>query len=143
MFNASCGHIPSDSSTQAHSHLWYDHTGTQAHIQPDMTGYRTLKLEFLRLGFTFSKPSLKNLRSTWNPATRQAETEPQRLDFGPGNRASEARVATNAYCFKTGPTNWIVWFLWVFTHFQPFGYPLKKKWYYKLTKIVSFCLLNW
>ena len=57
--------------------------------------------------------------STWNPATRQAETEPQRLDFGPGNRASEARVATNAYCFKTGPTNWIVWFLWVFTHFHP------------------------
>ena len=48
-----------------------------------------LEIECLRLGFTFSKPSLRNSRSTWNLATRQAETEPQRLDFGPGNRASE------------------------------------------------------
>ena len=76
-----------------------------------------LEIEFLRLGFTFSKPSLRNTRSTWpdstwrvhveleSLATRQAETEPQRLDFGPVNRASEARVANNAYCFKTGPTN--------------------------------------
>ena len=43
--------------------------------------------------------------ATWNLATRDAETEPQRLDFGPLNRASEARVANNEYSFKTGSTN--------------------------------------
>ena len=56
-------------------------------------------------GTRVSETRVPRGQATWNPATRQAETEPQRLDFGPGNRASEARVATNAYCFKTGPTN--------------------------------------
>ena len=83
IFIASCGHIVSDSSTQAHSHLWYDHTGTQPHIQPDMIGNRPLKLEFLRLGFTFSKPSLKNSRSTWPNSTWlvHVELESLKLEF--------------------------------------------------------------
>ena len=58
--------------------------------------------------FYFSKPSLRHTRSTcadprgvstWIVPTSGKETEPQRLDFGPGNRASEARVANNIYSF--------------------------------------------
>ena len=67
-----------------------------------------LKLEFLRLGFTLVNrvSDTRDLRvqnprgvSTWIVPTSGKETEPQRLDFGPGNRASEARVANNIYSF--------------------------------------------
>ena len=55
---------------------WHDHTAT--HDQPDMTlgrGNRPLKLKSLRLGFTFSKPSLRDSRSTWQNSmwTRHVE----------------------------------------------------------------------
>ena len=48
------------------------------------------------------------------------QIEPQRLDFEAQNRASEARVASFAFTFKTASTNEIVSFLWVFTHFHLF-----------------------
>ena len=48
-----------------------------------MTGDRPLKLEFLRLGFTFSKPSLRNSRSTWPNSTWlvHMELESLKLEF--------------------------------------------------------------
>ena len=43
-----------------------------------------LKLEFLRLGFTFSKPSLRDTRSTWPDSTWNMTTS------GDRNRALKA-----------------------------------------------------
>ena len=59
--------------------------------------FSLLKLEFLRLGFTLVN-RVSDTRDLRVP-TSGKETEPQRLDFGPGNRASEARVANNIYSF--------------------------------------------
>ena len=93
----------------------------------DQASLTTFKIEYLRLGFPFSKPSLRDsslkvayVASVWStrgnrvldtqfPCKCQVairphqntETEPQRLDLQAQNRAFEARDVIKWYSFKT------------------------------------------
>ena len=75
------------------------------------------------------------MASTWRPReTRVSKTqlpreilptyiteiEPLRLDLQAQNRAFKARVVNKQYSFQTGPTNYIVGFLLLVTHFCHF-----------------------
>ena len=112
--------------------LWRDQTNWTRHDQArlmgnDQASLTTFKIEYLRLGFPFSKPSLRDsslkvayVASVWStrgnrvldtqfPCKCQVairphqntETEPQRLDLQAQNRAFEARDVIKWYSFKT------------------------------------------